>query len=213
MTDNTTPDPHDTTADQLAEHFEGRPLRDPRRYYKDGVCKRCEEKNMLRMKHTDTEFDDLADETFEERERIRFTAVYSEYENPDEKLWTINGCFHERHPHKPTDEIAAQGVAQVIGSATVVPAGDAAVINRRSVEDMFDEVPEELPDQELRDGELVLADVTIEFYSPPNEGEDDTADDSEGMVVAKGVGDRPDWPEEENEWRRELIQNTKTSNN
>jgi hypothetical protein len=59
----------------------------------------------------------------------------------------------------------------------------------------------------------VLADVTIEFYSPPNDGEDDTADDSEGMVVAKEIGDRPDWPEEENEWRRELIQNAKTSNN
>jgi hypothetical protein len=213
MTSNTTPTPSDTTEDQLAEHFEGRPLRDPRRYYKDGICRRCEEKNMLRMKHTDTEFDDLPDETFEERERIRFTAVHREFQNPDQKLWTINACFHERHPHKPTDEIAAQGVAQVIGSATVVPAGDAAVINRRAVEDMFDEVPEEFPDQELRDGELVLADVTIEFYSPPNDGEDDTADDSEGMVVAKEIGDRPDWPEEENEWRRELIQNAKTSNN
>jgi hypothetical protein len=211
MTTNTTPTASDTTEDQLAEHFEGRPLRDPRRYYKDGVCKRCEEKNMLRMKHTDTEFDDLPDETFEERERITFTAVYSEYENPDQKLWTINGCFHERHPHKATDEIAAKGVAQVIGSATVVPAGDAAVIDRRPVEDMFDEVPEEFPDQELRDGELVLADVVIEFYSPPNEGEDDSPDESEGMVVAKGVGDRPDWPEEENEWRRELIQNAETT--
>ena len=211
MTNNTTPTPSDATEDQLAEHFEGRPLRDPRRYYKDGVCKRCEEKNSLRMKHTDIEFDDLADETFEERERIRFTAVYEEFQNPDEKLWTLTGCFHERHPHKSTDEIAAEGVAQVIGSATVVPAGDAAVIDRRPVEDMFDEVPEEFPGQELRDGELVLADVAIEFYSPPSDGEDDLADESEGMVVAKGIGDRPDWPEEENEWRRELIQSAETT--
>lgn len=205
MTNNTTPTPSDATEDQLAEHLEGRPLRDPRRYYKDGVCKRCEEKNMLRMKHTDTEYDDLADETFEERERIRFIAVYSEYEDPEEKLWTINGCFHERHPYKPTDEIAAKDVAQVIGSATVVPAGDAAILDRRPVEDMFAEVPEEFPDQELRDDELVLTDVTIEFYSPPSEGEDTTPTEQEGMVIAKGIGDRPDWPEEENEWRKELI--------
>jgi hypothetical protein len=25
------------------------------------------------------------------------------------------------------------------------------------------------------------------------------------MVVAEGIGDRNDWPDEENEWRKELI--------
>jgi len=59
----------------------------------------------------------------------------------------------------------------------------------------------------------VLADVTIEFYSPPSEGEDDSADESEGMVVAKGIGDRPDWPEEENEWRKELIRSAEKDDN
>jgi hypothetical protein len=77
------------------------------------------------------------------------------------ELWIINGCFHEHHPHRATDEIAAEGVAQVLGSATVVPAGDAAVIDRRPVEDIFDEVPEEFPDQELRDGELVQVDIEM----------------------------------------------------
>jgi hypothetical protein len=59
----------------------------------------------------------------------------------------------------------------------------------------------------------VLTDVTVEFYSSPGEGEDTTPTEQEGMVVAEGVGDRPDWPEEENEWRRELIRSNDTTEN
>lgn len=190
------PDPDDVTEAQLADHLEGRPVR----YSPDNVCSRCDSKNSLRMKYEGADWDDLADETFEERERICFTAVYEEPPWLPGLEWGVRGLFHERHPQKSQEDLAAQGTAQAMGMAILVRAEDATTVRP---------VPDDPSD--IRDDDLVLADVTIEFYSPPSEGEDTTPTEQEGMVVAEGVGDRPDWPEEENEWRRELIRSAETT--
>lgn len=189
------PDPDDVTEAQLANHLEGRPIR----YSPDKVCSRCDSKNSLRMKYEGADWDDLADETFEERERIRFTVVYDEQPWLPGLEWAVRGLFHERHPQQSQEEIAAEGVAQAMGTATLVRAEDATTVHHS---------PE---DEYAYDDELVLTDVTIELYSPPSEGEDTTPSEPEGMVVAKGIGDRDDWPEEENEWRKELIRSAEKS--
>lgn len=194
MTELTIPSPDDATAEQLADHLEGRPIR----YSADEVCSRCDSKNDLRMQYTDATWndDDLADPTFEAGERIRFTVVYDQQAWFPGLEWEVLGLFHERHPQKPQEEIAAQGSAQAMGTATLAHAEDATTVRT---------VPDDPSD--MRDDDLVLTDVAIEFYSPPSEGEDTTPTEKEGTVIAQGIGDRPDWPDEENEWRRELIRN------
>jgi hypothetical protein len=198
MTDNTTPDPHDTTADQLADHLEGRPIR----YSPDEICSRCESKNSLRRHYGGADWDDLADETFEERERIRLTAVYEEPPRFPGLEWGARGLYHERHPQQSQEDIAAPGTAQAMGTATLVRAEDATTVRT---------VPDD--PSEMRDDDLVLADVTIEFYSSPSEGEDTRPAEQKDTVIAQGIGDRPDWPEEENEWRKELIRSAEKGDN
>ncbi len=183
------PDPDDVTEAQLADHLEGRPIR----YSPDEVCSRCDSKNTLRMKYEGADWDDLADETFEERERIRFIAVYEEQPWLPGLEWEVRGLFHERHPHQSQEEIATVGVAQAMGTATLVRAEEATTVYHS---------PE---DEYAYDDEFVLADVSLEWYSSSNEGEDRTPSESEETVIAQGIGDRPDWPKEENEWRKELI--------
>jgi len=187
------PEPDDVTEAQLAEHLEGRPIR----YSPDKVCSRCDSKNSLRMKYEGAELDDLVDETFEEQERIRFTAVYDQQPWLPGLEWGVRGLFHERHPQQSQEEIAAEEVAQAMGTATLVRAEDATTVHRS---------PE---DEYAYDDELVLTDVSIEFYSPPSEGEDTTPTEQEETVIATEIGDRPDWPEEENEWRKQLIRSAK----
>jgi hypothetical protein len=183
------PDPDVVTGAQLAGHIEGWPIR----YCPDHACSRCESKNNLRMKYEGADCDDLVEETFVERERIRFTTLYNEQTGATGLEWSVRGLCHVRHPQQSQAEIAEEGVAQAMGTATLVRAADAATVHHS---------PE---DEYAYDDELVLADVTIEFYSPPSEGEDTTPTKQEGMVVAEGIGDRNDWPDEENEWRKELI--------
>ncbi|MFB6201062.1 MAG: hypothetical protein ABEI98_03535 [Halorhabdus sp.] len=183
-------DPDDITEAQLAEHLEGRPIR----YSPDEICSRCDSKNSLRMQYAGADWDDLPDETFEEQERIRFTVVYEESAFLPGLNWSVRGLFHERHPQQSQEEIAVRGTAQAVGTATLVRAADATTVRT---------VPDDPSD--VRDDDLVLADVTIEFYSPPSEGEDSAPDFGGETVIAEGINDRPDWPEEENEWRKYLI--------
>lgn len=192
MTELSTPSPDDVTEDQLADHLEGRPIR----YSADEVCSRCDSKNSLRMQYADATWDDdaLADPTFEARDRIRFTVVYEDQPWFPGLEWEVLGLFHERHPQKAQEEIAAQGSAQAMGTATLARAEDATTVRT---------VPDDPSD--MRDDDLVLTDVVIEFYSPPSEGEDTTPTEQEGTVIAEGIGDRSDWPEEENEWRKHII--------
>jgi hypothetical protein len=190
------PDPDDVTEAQLAEHLEGRPIR----YSPDEICSRCDSKNSLRMKYDNANWNDLADETFEEREIIRFTVVYEEPPWLPGLEWGVRGLFHEWHPQQSQEEIAVPRIAQAMGTATLVRAEDTTIVYRS---------PEDLT--EAGDDDLVLTDVTIEFYSPPGDGKDTTPSESEEMVVAEGIGDRDDWPEKENEWRKELIRSAETS--
>jgi len=200
MTELTIPSPDDATAEQLADHLEGRPIR----YSADEVCSRCDSKNSLRMQYMDVTWDDddLADATFEAGERIRFTVVYEEQPWFPGLEWKVLGLFHERHPQKSQEDIAAQGSAQAMGTATLAHAEDATTVRT---------VPDDPSD--MRDDDLVLTDIAIEFYSPPNEGENTTPTEKEGTVIAQGIGDRPDWPEEENEWRKELIRSAEKDDN
>jgi hypothetical protein len=152
------PDPDVVTEVQLAGHIEGWPIR----YCPDHACSRCESKNNLRMKYEGADCDDLVEETFVERERIRFTTLYNEQTGATGLEWSVRGLCHVRHPQQSQAEIAEEGVAQAMGTATLVRAADAATVHHS---------PE---DEYAYDDELVLADVTIEFYSPPSEGEDTT---------------------------------------
>lgn len=190
MTETTTPTPDDMTADQLADHLEGRPIRySPRKY-----CVRCEAKNDLRRQYADADREDLPNEYFEAGERVRIMVLYQDTPWLPGLEWSVEGVMHERHPHQSKEETVGQGAAQAMGTATLVRAEDAATVYCS---------PDDL--SESGDDDLVLTDVAIEFYSPPTEGEDSTPTEKEGTVIAEGVGDRPDWPEEENEWRKELI--------
>lgn len=183
------PNPEDATEAELAEHLEGRPIR----YHHPGTCKRCRDKNSLRMRYTDADYDDLADESFEEQERIRFVAFYDESPPRQGFNWRVGALYHERHSHPSQAAIALPEQAQVMATATLVRAEEATTVSR-------------FPDDEHGyNDELVLADVTVEFYSSPSEGEDGTPPEQEGTVIATGIGDRKDWPEEENEWRKKLI--------
>lgn len=190
MRNTENPHPDDATKAQLANHLDGRPIR----YSPNRVCSRCDAKNSLRIQYTNIPLDELADETLEAGERINFTTIYRDSPLIKGVCWSVRALFHKRHLHKSEDDIAVQGTAQAFGSATLTRATDATV--------------QYAPDDEYAsDDELVLTDVAIDLYSPPDQGRDDTASEREEMVVSSGVGDRPDWPEEENEWRRKLIQN------
>jgi hypothetical protein len=190
MTELTLPSPADATADQLADHLEGRPIRySPREY-----CVRCEAKNDLRRQYADVDRNDLSDRHFEAGERVRIMVLYQDPPWLPGLEWSVEGVMHERHPRQSQEETAAQGVAQAMGTATLVHAEDAATVYRP---------PNDLSESD--DDDLVLTDVGIEFYSPPSEGEDTTTTEQKGTVIAQGIGDRPDWPDEENEWRKELI--------
>jgi hypothetical protein len=190
MTEPKSPSPDDVTEAQLAKHLEGRPIR----YSVDEVCSRCDWKNNLRMQYADADPNDLPDETFEEQERIRFTVVYEDQPLFPGLEWEVKGLFHERHPHKSQEGIATKGSVQAVGTATLVRAADAKAVRT---------VPDDPSD--MHDDHLVLADVNIEFYSPPTEGEESAPEFGDETVIAEGINDLPEWPEEENEWRKHLI--------
>jgi hypothetical protein len=189
MKQQTIPTPDDATDTQLEEHLEGRAIK----YSPDKVCSRCESKNRLRRKYLDIARGDLPDRTFEEGERIRFIAVYQDPPFLPGLEWSVHGLFHSEHPQKPREKMAVKGTAQAMGTGTLAPAAEASFVKRSTEDDHGS------PD------ELVLTEVDIEFYSPPHEGEDKTPTETDETIIAEGIGDRPDWPEEENEWRKELI--------
>jgi len=184
------PDPESVTEAQLADHLEGRPLR----YSIDEICSRCDRKNDLRMGYTDIDINDLPDETFEVEEDIRFTVSYRDPPWLEGLQWEVRGLFHERHPQLSREEYATEGSAQAVGSATLACAEDAPIVRT---------VPQD--PSEIYDDDLVLTNVEIQSYSPPSEGEDRTPDEQEETVIAEGIGDLRDWPDEENEWRKTVI--------
>lgn len=181
--------PNDVTTEQLTDRLEGRPIQ----YNRDQHCARCDQKNSLRRKYADPDQEDLEDESFEEGERILFTAVYEDQPFMRGVPFAVRGLYHERHPQLPREEAVQKGVALVRGSATLKRAEEALVVNYAA------------DDENGHEDDLLLTDVTTEFYSPPEEGPDRTPEPREETVVADGIGDRPDWPDAENEWRKALI--------
>lgn len=111
---------------------------------------------------------------FKEGERIQFITICDDSPLPQRPFFPLGGLFHECYPQKPREEVASKGSGQMLRPATLMTAEDAAIVDR-------------LPDDEFaKNDELVLADVTIEYYSPPQEGKDSTLPETDETINAKG---------------------------
>lgn len=180
------------TRDGLIEVVEDLPLVRIPNMIRDERCSRCDRKNDVRRRYDLP----LRDETFDDGERVRMVVGYDP--DPDNcRGWEIRAVFHMDHPMLPKEDAAypgtitalVQGTLENLGWTYADPLGEG---NEHTNEDA-----------------AVVRDVEIEWYSPEGEGEDPdpiNAPDDDGIADPQPTDPYPDWPDEENEWRRELVQ-------
>lgn len=176
----------------LRASLEGWPITHPKNLVVHEVCNRCDEKNHVRARY-DMETEDAG---LEMGDRVRGFAYYSE----DKGVWQLTAVFHERHPVLDRDEVAEPNTAQ----AQVV-----AKVGRRgwTYENIL-RGEDDRPDYYFVEEQATLENVTVEWLSPEGEGEEREPirePDEDGFVELKPTDPRPGWPEEENEWRKDLM--------
>lgn len=180
------------TRDGLIAVVEDLPLvRDPN-MIREERCSRCERKNDVRRRY------DLPqrDATFDDGERVRMIVGYDP--DPDTTSgWQVRAVFHIDHPMLPKEKAARPGAITAQVTGTLENSG-------WTYEDPFGE-----GDTHTNDDAAVVRDVEIEWYSPEGEGEEPepmNEPDAEGIAAPKPTDGYPDWPQEENDWRAEIIE-------
>lgn len=171
--------------------LEGWPIVHPKNMVVHEVCRRCDEKNDLRIQY-DMETEDAH---LEIGDRVRGFAYFNE----EKGVWQLSAVHHERHPVVDREEVAEPNTAQarVVGR-----------VNRRGW--TYESVPrvEDQPDYYFVEDQAVLEDVAVEWLSPEGEGEEREPirePDEHGLVELKPTDPRPGWPEEDNEWRKDIM--------
>lgn len=179
------------TRDGLIAVVEDLPLvRDPNMTTEER-CSRCDRKNSVRMSHNLP----LRDETFDDGERVRMVVGYDL--DPDTTSgWQIRAVFHMDHPMLPKEKAAFPGSITALVQGTLEQTGWT--------------YPNPLgeSDEYTVGDRSVVRDVEIEWYSPEGEGEaPEPVNEADDEGIAEPQPDDPytDWPDEENEWRAEII--------
>jgi len=184
------------TRESLADVLTDRPLvRVPNRVRSE-ICQRCEEKNSDRMKYDRA----TRDPTFEDGERVILICVYNA-EDEEYQGWRVTAAHHTDHPMKPKDEVSLPGQAQAQVTArldregwtyTQPPIGDEIEATEYHVEDRS-----------------VVREAEVDWFSPVEEGKEREPirePNEHGTIELKPTDPRPSWPEEENAWRKTLMQ-------
>lgn len=195
-TDTPAIEKQEPTREGLKEVIADLPLvRDPNLIRNDS-CNRCERKNNIRRNYDLPQRDPM----FDDEERVTLVCAYDN--EPDQtRGWVIRAAHHADHPTKNKDDVAVPGHA--IAEVT-------ATLERTD----WTYPPIEFPDGSESEGNYVedisvVRDVKIEWFSPVDEGQEREPaheTDDNGMARPKATDPIPDWPDEENEWRKEIIQ-------
>jgi len=189
-------DTQEPTRDGLKEVITDLPLvRDPN-LIRDEYCNRCDRKNRIRLTY------DLPqrDPTFDDGERVTLICGYNA--DPDQtRGWVIRAAHHVDHPTKDKDDVARPGQALAKVTATLDQTG------WTYTQPALTEGEE--PEEYHVEDRSVVRDVEIEWFSPVDEGQEREPahePDENGVARPKPTDPIPDWPDEENEWRKEIIQ-------
>lgn len=187
--------PSTPTRESLIESIEGQPLvRRPNMIQHDR-CNRCDGKNEVRRTYDIPQ----RDGSFEAGERVRLIAIH----DPDPTThmeWELTAVHHTDHPMKDTDDVARPEIAQAYVTARVEPDGWTYELDWPDKDDTF---VNEVEDR------LIAYDAEIEWYSPVGDGDEHEPvkePDEHGHITLDPTDPRPNWPAEDNEWRKEIMQ-------
>jgi len=185
-------DEQEPTRDGLIDVVEDLPLvRDPNTTQEER-CSRCQRKNDIRRGYELPQ----RDETFRDGERVRLFVAY-DTDPRTTSGWQVRGVYHTDHPQLSEEKAAVPSVIQAQVTATLEQSG-------WTYEDPFNE-----GNEHTNEDASVVRDVEIEWFSPADEGQErePVADvDDDGVASPQATDPIPTWPDEENEWRREIIQ-------
>jgi hypothetical protein len=184
------------TKESLVDVIEDRPLVRLPNVVDEEWCKRCDEKNEVRRDYGLTE----KDGSLLDGHRVRLICGYDPDPNEGQG-WVVRAVYHLTHPMKDKEDVAIPEQAQA--QVTVELDNTGWTYTQPSFED-----DEEVVETHVED-RSVARDVEIEWFSPIGEGEEREPirePDEHGMIELKPTDPRPNWPEEENEWRKELMQ-------
>jgi len=195
---NSTPDldEQDPTEESLIDVLEGRPLVRLPNNVDNERCKRCEEKNRIRRDYDMPE----TDPALLDGHRVRLVCSY----NPDPSEgegWVVGAVHHLDHPMKDKDDVSVPGAAQA--QVTVELDQTGWTYTQPALAD-----DEDGPVETYVEDRSVARDAKIEWFSPIGDGEERPPirePDKHGLVDLKPTDPRPNWPEEENEWREEIM--------
>lgn len=187
--------PDTPTRENLKESVHGKPLvRHPNIIQYDR-CNRCKDKNRVRRKYDIPE----RNETFKAGERVRLIAIH----DPDPTThmeWELRAVYHLDHPMKDPDDVARPEIAQAYVTARVEPDSWTYEV------DCPNEEGAHIYEVEDR---LIAYDPEIEWYSPVGDGEEHEPikePDENGHITLDPTDPRPNWPKEDNQWRKEIMQ-------
>lgn len=189
-------DTQEPTSDGLKDVIADLPLVRIPNLIKDEYCNRCDRKNDIRRLH------DLPrrDPSFDDGERVTLICGYDADEEHT-RGWEIRAVHHADHPMKDKDDVAVPGHALAEVTARLDEEGWT-----------YTQPPidgEDEPYENHVEGRSVVRDVEIVWFSPVDEGQkrEPTVElDDDGMADPKPTDPIPGWPDEENEWRREIIE-------
>lgn len=184
-------DTQEPTRDGLKAVLEDLPLVRIPNALRDERCSRCERKNDVRMAHGLPQ----RDATFDDGERVRMVVGYDP--DPDNcRGWEVRAAFHMDHPQLSREEAGRPSTITALVSGTLEQTGW-SYANPLGPEDEY-----HVEDRS------VVRDVEIEWFSPEGDGEEPDAvnePDADGIAAPKPTDGYTDWPQEENEWRAEII--------
>jgi len=184
------------TRDGLKEVITDLPLVRIPNIISEEYCNRCDRKNDVRRRYDLPQRDPL----FDDGERVTLICGYNA--DPEEtEGWVIRAVHHTDHPTKGKDDVARPGQAQAEVTATLDRTGWTYTFPPLG--------PDDEPEENHIEERSVVRDVEIEWFSPVDEGQEREPirePDEHGMIELKPTDPRPDWPDEENEWRKEVMQ-------
>jgi hypothetical protein len=183
------------TPEGLREVITGLPLVRIPNLIRDESCNRCDRKNDIRRRYDLPE----RDPTFDDGERATLICGY--HADPEQTNgWQIRAAHHRAHPTKDKSDVATPG--QALAEVT-------ARLDRDGWTYTIPPIGDRGPEENHVEDRSVVRDVEIVWFSPVDEGQERepiVEPDDEGIADPKPTDPIPDWPQEENEWRREIIQ-------
>jgi hypothetical protein len=185
-------DTEEPTPDGLIESLTGRPLVRPPNLIFEEYCNRCDKKNSIRMRYDLP----MRDGSFVDGARVTLICGYEDRE----RVWAVRAAHHADHPTKDKADVHVPGQAVAEVSARLDQDGWTYTQPTFS-----DEEPEEYHVEDRS----VVRDAEIIWFSPIGDGQGGQPIvelDDDGMAAPKPTDPLPDWPDEENAWRREIIE-------